>query len=472
MPPAISVNAGSIDVDAIVTGLMSIERQPLTALQRKESSFQSRITAIGTLQSKVDALQTAAKNLGNSSTSSLLAFKTTSSDSSILSATAGTAAAAGTYSLAVTRLAQSQNLVAAGQPSSSIAIGSGSATVVTFDLGTISGGTLTNGIYSGASFASGGSSASITLDAGNNTLQGIRDAINGANLGVTASIVNDGSGTPYRLALSSNNSGVNHSIKITTDGADAAITSLLANDPAGTQNLVETVTAGNAQFSVNGIAISKTSNVVTDAIEGVTLTLKQVTTTPAVLTVEKDTAGVNTAVSALVTAYNDLYSAMKNSTAYKSGSALAGDRSLQSLQIKMREIAATAVGSGSLTNLFEVGIGFKADGSMQLDESKLTGAINANFNNVAALFNGATGFATRFEAWAGSVIGSGGVFESQTSNWNNSIKQINSQIDALEIRLSSLEKSFRQQYSALNSLLSSMSSTSAFLAQQLTKTGG
>jgi flagellar hook-associated protein 2 len=462
-----AVSGSGIDVDAIVSGLMTIERQPLTTLKKKEESYQAKITALGTLKSKVDALQTAARNLGSSSSSTLQGFKSTTSDSSILSATAGSTAVAGTYSLTVTSLAQSQKLVAAGQTSSTAAIGDGTSTVVTFDFGTISGGTLTNGIYSGASFTSNGTTATITIDSSNNTLQGIRDAINAADIGVTASIVNDGSGTPYRLALSSDSTGVSNSIKISTDGANASITSLLAHDPAGTQNLSQTVTASNAQFSVNGIAISKASNTVTDAIEGVTLNLSKAGTTS--LTVERDTAAVNTAASALVTAYNDLYSAMKNTTAYKSGSALAGDRTLQSLQVQMREIAATAVSSGTLTNLFEVGISFKSDGTMQLDSSKLNSAMDSKFNDVAALFSGTTGFATRFEAWSKNVNGGGGTFESQTNSWNRSIKQLNVQIDAMEVRMTSLESMYRQQYSSLNSLLANMQSTSAYLSQQLSK---
>lgn len=466
-----SISSGGINVDAIVSGLMTIERLPLDQLTKKQTSYQSKITALGTLQSKVDALQTAAKNLGSSSSSTLTAFKTTSSDSNIFSATAASTAVAGTYSLSVTSLAESQKLVAAGQTSSTATIGTGTATVVTFDLGTISGGTLTDGIYTGATFTSGGSTASITIDSTNNTLQGIRDAINAGNLGVTASIVNDGSGTPYRLALSSNNTGIASSIKITTDGADASINTLLAHDPAGTQNMAETVTASNAQFSVNGIAITKTSNVVTDAIDGVTLTLKQVTTTPATLTVERDNAGVSAAASALVTAYNDLYTAMKNTTAYKSGSALAGDRTLQSLQVQMREIAATAVGSGSLTNLFEVGISFKSDGTMQLDSGKLSTAMNDSFADVSALFNSSTGFATRFEDWAKGVVGGGGTFESQTTSWNNTIKQITSQIDAMEVRMKNVENMYRQQYSSLNSVLANMQSTSSYLSQQLNSGG-
>jgi len=462
--------SGGINVDAVVSGLMTIERQPITALQKKLDSYQARISALGTLKSKVDALQTAARNLGSSPSSSLSGFKAIAADSSILSATATSSAVAGTYSLTVNSLAQSQKLVAAGQTSSSTAIGDGTPTVVTFDFGTISGGTLNNGFYTGASFTPNGTTASITIDSSNNTLQGIRDAINAAHLGVTASIINDGSSAPYRLVLSSDRSGAANSIKISTDGANASITSLLAYDPAGTQNLVQTAAAANAQFNVNGIDISNASNAVSDAIQGVTLQLSKVGSTQ--LVVERDIAAVNGAVAAFVTAYNDLFSAMKNSAIYKSGSALAGDRTLQSLQRQMREIAATSASGGTLSHLFEVGISFKTDGTMQLDTAQLGSALNSRFDDVATLFKDSTGFATRFENWAKGLIGNGGVFESQTTSWNNSIKQINTRIDALEVRMKSLESMYRQQYSSLNALLANMQATSTYLSQQLTKTGG
>lgn len=466
------ISTGSINVDSIVSGLMTLERRPLDQLTQKQTSYQSKITALGTLNSKVDALLTAAQKLGASSTSSLLAYKATTSDSTVLSASASSNAAAGTYSVSVSTLARAQQLAATGQTSSTTSIGTGTATVVTFDIGTISGGTFSNGTYTGATFVSNGISIPpITIDSSNNTLEQIRDAINTADMGITASIINDGSGAPYRLTLASNSSGVSHSIKITTDGADAAIDTLLSNDPAGVQNMIETTSAQNAQFTVNNIPISKETNTISDAIQGVTLTLNKEASS-ANLTVARDTSAAQDAATELVTAYNDLYTSMKNSSAYKSGSALAGDRTLQNLMAQMREIAATAASSGNLTHLFEVGISFKADGTMQFDSTKLDSAISTSFSDVATLFNGTTGFATRFESWADGVIGLGGTFSTQTANWNDSITQIANQILAMNNRLSNVEKMYRQQFSALNVMLANMSSTSAYLSQQLTKSGG
>lgn len=461
-----------VDVNAIVTGLMSIERRPITRLDSKEASYQAKLTALGTLKSKMATLQTAAKSLGSSSSSSLLGFKVTPSDSTIFSASASSTAVSGTYSLNVTSLAQSQKLVAVGQASNTVAISDGTATTVTIDIGTISGGTLTAGKYTGATFTSGGNTKILTIDGTNNTLAGIRDSINAAGAGVTATIVNDGSGTPYRLALSSDNTGVSNSIKISASGGDGTINTLLAHDPAGlpaAQNLNQTVAAQNAVFDVNGIAISKNSNTVTDAIQGVSLTLSKVTTSAATLNVARDTGAVTSAVSAFVTAYNDLYTSMKNSAAYKSGSALAGDPTLRSFQTEMRNIASTAVSNGNLTNLFDVGLTFKTDGTIQQDSAKLDSAIATTFSDVANLFNSTTGFATRFDTWSTSALASDGTFANRTSSINQSIKEIGTQRTALEARMSSLEAMYRRQYTSLNVALTQMNQTSTYLSQQLSR---
>lgn len=465
--------SGGLDVNAIVTGLMAIERQPITKLNTQQSGIQSKISALGMIKSNMASFQTAVKALGSSSSSSLLAFQATSSDATMLSATTSSTAAAGSYTLNVTSLAQSQKLVAAGQTSTSTAIGNGTATTVSFDFGSISGGTLSGGAYTGATFTNNGSATkTITIDSTNNTLQGISDAINAAGMGVTATIINDGSGTPYRLALSSNSTGANNSIKISTTGGDGTINALLANDPAGlpaAQHLNQTVAAQNAVFDVNGIPMSKSSNTVTDAIQGVTLTLNNKTTTPVTLNIARDTTAVNNAVSGMVTAYNSLYSAMKNSSAYKSGSALEGDATIRSLQTQLRGVAGAAVTGGTLSNIGQIGISFTADGTMLLDSAKLNSAMTSNFNDVSNLFNSSTGYATQFNALATSALAVDGAFANHTSGLNQSIKGIQDRIASLETRMVGIEKRYRNQYSSLNVLLTRMGTTSSYLSQQLSK---
>jgi flagellar hook-associated protein 2 len=463
-----TTSGSSIDVNAIVSGLMTIERQPITKLNNKQTSYQAKLTAIGLIKSKLDAFRTAVKNLNSPTSGSFNAYTATPSDPSVLTASATNAAIAGTYAIEIATLAQSQKLVTAGQTSSTAAIGDGTATTITFDFGTISGGTLTSGTYTGATFTSNGSGAkSITIDSSNNTLAGIRDAINAAKMGVSASIVNDGSGTPYRIALSSDNSGLSNSLKITTSGGDGTLSALLANDPAGTQNLNQTVAAQNASFKVNGIQISKTSNSVTDAIQGVTLTLNNLSSVPVTLTVAPDTASVNTSLGKFVTAYNDLYSAMKNSSAYKSGSSLEGDAMLRDLQAQMRNIANNTVSGGTLTTLEDAGLSYTTTGTLQLDSAKLKAAMAKNFGDVVNLFTSATGYATKFDQFATQALAFDGTIATKTNSINQSIKNISDQISSLETRLARLEKQYRTTYSNLDLMLGKMAKTSAYLTHQL-----
>ncbi|MEQ1743744.1 MAG: flagellar filament capping protein FliD, partial [Candidatus Nitrotoga sp.] len=291
-------------------------------------------------------------------------------------------------------LAQSQKLVAAGQTSSTAAIGTGAATTVTFDFGSISGGTFSalTGAYTGAAFTSNGNATkSINIDSTNNSLQGIRDAINSLKMGVTATIINDGSGTPYRLALSSDSSGASNSLKISVAG-DTAISDLLANDPAGVQHLAETVTAQNANLKVNGVTVSKSSNIVSDVIPGVTLTLNKITASSASLTIARDTTTISNSISGFVKAYNELSSALTTISAYnpatKTGALLQGDSTVRTLQSQLRVALSTAIAgtSGALTTLSQVGVSFQKDGSLALDSTKLNNAISNNFNDIAGLF--------------------------------------------------------------------------------------
>ncbi len=466
---ASSSASGVLDVQSLVAQLMAVEQQPVDKLNAQVTSYQAKISSWGTLSGLVSSFQSAITGLNTN----LQAFSATPSDTSIFTASASSAAVAGTYSLNVSQLAQAQNLVAAGQTSSTTAIGNGTATTVTFDFGSISGGTLSAGTYTGASFASNGNGTkSITIDSSNNTLAGIRDAINAANFGVTATIVNDGSGTPYRLALTSANSGAINSLKISTSGGDGTINSLLAYDPAGVQNLNQTVAAQNANLTVNGIAITSSSNKVTDAIQGVALTLNKTTTTPASLTVTRDTNSINTAVSGVISAYNALASQLTSRSAYGSSTAtagtLAGDGVVRAMQDQLRNIFNTSVSGGAYSSLAQVGVAFQVDGSLKLDSTALNNAINNNFSGLNNLITSAAGIGTRLNDWATSVLSPGdGLIATRTSSLNSSIKTYNTRIDQMNARLATVRQQYITQYSNLNVLLGSMNNTSAYLSRQL-----
>lgn len=379
-----------LDINSIVSQLMTVERQPLSQFAAREAGQQARLSAYGSVKTAVSGFQKALSGLN--STARFQALTATPSDKSFFTASATSNAVAGTYSIEVNALAQAQQLVAAGQASSIAAIGSGAATTLSFDFGTVGGGTLDAGTYTGATFASNGKGTkTLVIDSSNNSLQGIRDAINAAKIGVKASLVNDGSGTPYRLTLAADNAGAANSMKISVDG-DAAIGSLLAHDPAATQGLNQTVAAQNASLKVNGIAVSKASNSVSDVISGVTLNLVKTTESAQTLTVSRDTSAITTSINNFVKAYNDMAGTLKNLSAYdaasKKGAILQGDSLVRTLQTQLRGILGTAVAGvpGDLKTLSSIGVSFQLDGSLAVDAGKLNNAMTSNFDEIASLF--------------------------------------------------------------------------------------
>lgn len=382
----------NLDVNGIVAKLMAVESQPLTLMQKREASFQAKLSAYGTLKGALASFQTSVSALN--SVSKFQSMTATSSDTTVLSASATSLATPGNYSVTVSALAQAQTISSAAQTSTSAAIGAGTSTTLTFQFGTISGGTLTSGIYSGSNFTQDATQATgtVVIDSTNNSLQGIRDAINAAKVGVTASIVSDGNPTsPYHLLLTSNNSGLAKSMKITSSAGDASITSLLAYDPAATQNLTQTSVAQNAALTVNGLAISSASNAVIGAISGATLNLIKAGTSNLIFA--NDTASVVSAVQALVTSYNTTNASLNSLTrvnpSTKQAGILVGDSPTQLIQARMRSTLSTALsglGSNTLTNISQIGVTFLKDGTLSLDSAKLQAALAANPGEFAQLF--------------------------------------------------------------------------------------
>lgn len=466
---ATGVGSG-LDVASIVSQLMTVEQQPLTLLSQQEAADQAKLTSLGTVKGALSALQSAAQALSSASTA---AYTATASDSSVLTGSADSTAIAGSYSVGVTQLAQQQKLIAAGTTSTSTAIGSGTSTTLTFQMGTISGGTLTNGIYSGASFTADAtqSPVSVTIDSSNNTLAGIRDAINAANTGVTASIINDGSSSPYRLVLTSNNTGATSSLQLSVSG-DSTISSLLSYDPSTTtQNLTQLEAAQNAQLSVDGVTINSSSNTVSDAIQGVTLNLLSQTTVanPTVtLTVASDNSALTSALNSLVQAYNSSNSTIGSATA--KGATLQGDYGVISLQNRIREIlGGVQVSSGTITDLSQLGITFQSDGSLAVDSTKLNAALASDSGAVATL---TAAIGSAISSAATDILGTSGPIAAETDGINASITAIGNQTTQINAHLAEVQAQYQAQFSALDALMAGMNATSTFLTQQLANLPG
>lgn len=370
----------NLDVNNIVSQLMAIEQRPLTLLGVREARFQSTLSAIGQVKGVLSTVQTSLSVLKDASR--FASFRATSSDSTVASAVTSAFADAGTFNVEVTQLASAQKLFSKAFASADAAVGSGTLNIQF-------------GTTTGSSFSpnAGRPALAITVDAANNSLAGIRDAINAQKAGVSASIINDGSG--YRLAITSTQTGAANGLRITASDADTNNTddaglSQLIYDPADTRRLSESQAARNALFSIDGISISQAGNVVSGTISGVTLTLLKTGTTT--LNVSRDGSATKTAIEGFVKAYNDANKALADLGAFnpetRQAGALQGDSTLRTIRTQMRSLlgAPLSFASGGLRNLSEIGLSFALDGSLTLDATKLQAALDDPGKDLASLF--------------------------------------------------------------------------------------
>ena len=390
-----SAGIGSgLDVSSIVTSLMAIEQKPLTAVTKQKTDFQSQISAYGTLKSALSTFQTAVSAL--SSASKFNAQTVTSSNSSVFTATANGTASLGDNAIKVSQLAKSQKLTFAGTANVADTVGTGTLTISfgTYNPSTAVAPLTPNSFTPNAAKTD----VSITIDSSNNTLSGVRDAINASNSSVSATIVNDG--TINHLVITSKDTGEVNTLKITTTDSDGNDTdnaglSQLAYDPTATagsgKNMSQMQAAKNALLNIDGIDVVKASNTITDAIGGVTLNLLATSTDNVNLSVASNKDAIKTSVTAFVDAYNKLDTSLRSLTKYdpagKSSGALLGDATTRSVITQIKSVMTNAVNSGgAFTSLSQIGVSFQATGQLALDSTKLDTAVASNFQDIAGLF--------------------------------------------------------------------------------------
>lgn len=465
-----SLGVGSnLDLSGLLEKLTTAESQPLVAMKKQQSSYNAKLTAYGTLQGALSTLQAASKKLGDASL--FQGVKAASSATNVLSATALANGAPGSYSVDVTTLAQSQSLATGGVAKATDPVGAGRVTIYF--------GTLSAGVFTDDSARAAASDAqSFVLDSPA-TLEGLRDAINkNSAIGVTASIVNDGSASPYRLVLNSTETGAASSMRIAvTDAADPPnatapdlikLQGLLNHN--GVSGLTQTMAASNAALTVNGISITSATNTVKEAVQGVTMTLAK--TGSSSLTVTRDTASVESAVTAFVTAYNGLLGTAsyltKYDTAAKSGSPLVGDATLRTIQTGIRSALNTPQ-AGEFQTLSRIGVTFEKDGSLKFDAAKLTSAMAGNPAAVTALFAGTggnTGYGTQLAALVDGFIGTNGKLSNATAGVNATLKILDTRYAAGEASMEAKVARYRTQFTQLDVLMSKMTATTSYLTAQ------
>jgi flagellar hook-associated protein 2 len=469
-----SLGVGSnLDLTTLLSTLSKAESQPLVAIQNEQASYTSKLSSYGVLQNSLASFQALATQLSDPALFKSTAAKSSASD--VLSASAGSTAAAGSYSVNVTQLAGAQSLVTVGRASSTNAVGQG---VVTIDFGSITGGTLDagSGHYSGATFEvdTARTAQSITIDSSNDSLQGLRDAINkNSSMGVTASIVSDGSTAPNRLVLTSTATGAASSMRISVAG-DASLSSLIGHDPAGSQGMQQTAIAANALLNVNGITVTSKSNVVGEAVQGVSMTLVKVGSSS--VAVSADNSAAQSTVASFAYAFNNLQATIARLTKYDqashTGADLVADSTTRKIQNSIRSAMNTAQ-PGTLGVLSKVGISFQKDGTLLFDVTKLTSALAANRNDVAELFSGPAGtttgtlgFGKSISSLVGAITGVGGSLSTAKAGVNTSLKTLASRYTTMQVNVDAKVAAYRSQFTKLDVMMSSMNSTLSYLNSQ------
>lgn len=386
------ITAGGIgsglDVNGLVSQLVAAEGQPLSLrLARQEAGIQAKLSAYGSLKGAISSFQGALGALKSSA-----AFQTrsaTSSKTDVLTASASTTAAAGTYSLTVSNLASAHSLATTSFTNLTDVVGAGT---LTFSFGTTvyDAGTDT---YTSFTEDTSKPAKTVTIGSTNQTLAGIRDAVNAANIGVTASIVNDGSG--YRLTFASSNAGVQNSLQVTVADNDGNNTntsglSQLAFNASAT-NLQQTVAAQNAALTINGLSVSSQTNTLTNAIDGVTLNL--VTAGSSTVSVSLNKGAATSSIDSFISAYNSLVDTIKSLTKYDSstqtGGPLLSDSAARSIESQVRRMIGAPVSGVTTTYSSLASLGILTDsktGKLVKDDTKLQKALDTNFNDVAAIF--------------------------------------------------------------------------------------
>lgn len=442
-----SMGIGSgLDLSTLMTQLLAAERAPKEQqITRQQSKVAVEISALGSLKGALSSFQSTLSPLKTSV--SFDVFSAKSSDDKVFTASASGTAPAGTYDVEVVRLASSHQISSGAFTSGDAVVGTGSLTISVGD----------------ASFT-------VEIAEGESSLKAIRDAINKAedNTGVRATIVNGTDGA--HLVLTADKTGASNAITVTASGDLDA----LAYSQAEPGSYTEARAAEDALIRVAGIEHTSASNSIKDAIEGVTLNLlKADEGTVHNVKIERNLDTLMTRINAFVTQYNSAASSMASLQSYnattKQAGALLGDSLLRNIESTLRrELGRPIQGANSDYNtLSSIGIKMTLDGKLELDQSKLREALENDFAAVKFLFTSEDGMAQRLDKALSRHLSADGSFATRTKSLDERTKKLEDDMAALDARMQVIEQRYIKQFTALDSLLAQLQTTSSYLAQQI-----
>jgi flagellar hook-associated protein 2 len=435
-----STGIGSgLDIGAIVSSLTTAFGAAQTSqLTNQQNTLDSQVSAYGTFTAALDTLKLALPALEDPS--QLAAFAATVADKNIASATTSSDAVAGTYSLQVNNLATVATATSAPL-SGSAAVGTGTLTIQV-----------------------GGTSTAITIDSSNNTLAGIAAAINSApNAGVSASVITTTGGS--RLVLTGTNTGAANQITVTPSGGDGGLASLA----------LTTVPAQDASYTINGFPATSGSNVVANAVSGVTLNLQQASApgTSTTLTVSPDTTSAQTAIDKFVTAVNGVLSSIQTLTSYdpstQTAGPLNGNATLEAFQNQLQNILGQFTNAGgSIKSLTDLGITAGSDGTYTSNDTTLGNALSASLAAVGNLLGGTKGIATQISNLVDGYTKPGGLLDTINQGLQTSLTNVSKQQSALAAQLAAYSARLTAEYNAMDRAVALLKQTQTYLNAEFT----
>ncbi|MDL4912218.1 MAG: flagellar filament capping protein FliD [Enterobacterales bacterium endosymbiont of Blomia tropicalis] len=455
-----------LDLSTILDSLTTAEKASLTPISTQQSAYTAKLSAYGTLKSALTTFQTANTALNNAD---LFTATTATSSSTAFSATTSGSTVAGKYTVSIEKLAQAQTLTSAVQTSKDTALGSSDTSR-----------TLTIKLEDGTS-------KDISLTSDQTSLTGMRDAINSAGAGVSASIIKVADGQ-YRLSLTASQTGTENAVSSITVTGDSALQDIVGFDKSNTatdadsKNPMEiSVEAQDAKLTVNNVEITSSSNTISDALEGITLNLKDVTSGNQTLTIASDTSKAKNAITTWVDAYNTLLDQFNTLTKYTavdvgadaqdtSNGALLGDSTLRTIQTQLKSMLTNAQSSSTYKTLAQIGITTDpSTGSLEVDSDKLDTTLSADADGVKEMIVGdgkttgiTTTIATNLTGWLSST----GIIQAATDGVSKTLNNLTDQYNATSTRIDNLVARYKAQFTQLDVLMSSLNSTSSYLTQQ------
>ena len=468
-----ALGAGSgVNVSSLAQSLVDAERAPQKALiDKRIQSSEARISGYGVVMSSLLTLKNSFAALQDKSNFNTLTTQTDAAG--YFDLTTDATAAPGSHSLSILKLASGQSSLSAGFSSGDVGLNGGAAISLVLQVGVP------------------GKTTNLTVTGTNSTGPTPNDivkAINKANAGVNAQIINTGDPTaPYKINLTSSATGLNSAFSVSTT----------ATGESGSATLdfsTSVQTAGDAKLSVDGIDISRSSNSISDAIPGVTLNLLAPTSTDGTsansiaghFNLSRDTTSIKSSVQALVDAFNSTKSLLKNvsdsqSTVPGTGATLVNDSLVRQIGYNINEMVtsnSTSPGSGA-TALRDMGVTIQRDGTLALDSTVLDDALknhfsgvvqmlSANHQNSTAILPGSRGIAGDAVTKLNSLTESTGLIMTASQTATSKIAEYNKQETALETRMQSLLDQYTMQFSAMDSIVGEMNSLKTSLTNQFT----